>query len=154
MFGHQFYHSALRKYVIMFGNMFNDIDVVRYNNNVAVQSIRVPIAYGPAEKFLTRIAQDPSRGTNAAVQLPRMAFEITGFTYDPTRGLNRLTKNSAIGAPRRNWLSSPRRRPRALYLRAEVTRMGMRIGMDMKKRPLIKLQVRRCHLRERRRWSW
>jgi hypothetical protein len=98
MFGHQFYHSALRKYVIMFGNMFNDIDVVRYNNNVEVQTIRVPIAYGPAEKFLTRIAQDSSRGTNAAVQLPRMAFEITGFTYDPTRGLNRLTKNSAIGA--------------------------------------------------------
>ena len=98
MFGHQFYHGALRKYVIMFGNMFNDITLDRFDaNGNSVQSIRVPIAYGPAEKYLTRIAGDPGRDTKAAIQLPRMAFEITGFNYDATRKLNRLTKNVAIG---------------------------------------------------------
>jgi len=98
MFGHQFYHGALRKYVIMFGNMFNDITLDRFDENGnSVQSIRVPISYGPAEKYLTRIAGDPGRDTRAAIQLPRLAFEITGFNYASDRTLNRLTKNVSIG---------------------------------------------------------
>ena len=61
MFGSQFYNQSIRKYVVMFGNMFNDIVVQRLNNSgTVIQSIAVPIAYGPKEKFLVRISQDPT----------------------------------------------------------------------------------------------
>jgi hypothetical protein len=98
MFGYQYYHGILRKYVIMFGNMFNDIDVVRYNNaGSEVQSIRVPIAYGPKEKFLARLRTDPSLDRKVAIQLPRLAFEITDMSYAPERGLNKLGVSTGIG---------------------------------------------------------
>ena len=90
MFGQVDYHSAIRKYIIMFGNMFNDIDVVRFNNaGNAVQTIRVPIAYGPKEKFLARLRQDPDMAADVATTLPRLSFEITGFNYDPARQMNK-----------------------------------------------------------------
>jgi hypothetical protein len=97
MFGHSYYHGVLRKYVVMFGNMFNDIDIVRYNNaGVATQTLRVPIAYGPKEKFLARLRADPNLNRQVAVQLPRMSFEITSIAYAPNRGLNKLTRSVGI----------------------------------------------------------
>lgn len=99
MFGHSYYHGVIRKYIIMFGNMFNDIDVVRYNSSgVAQQTIRVPIAYGPKEKFLVRLRTDPNLNRDVAIQLPRLAFEVTDMAYAPTRALNKLQKNTAIGS--------------------------------------------------------
>ena len=82
MFGGYFYHGAIRKYIIMFGSMFNDIDVVRYDKQGnRVQGIRVPIAYGPKEKFLARLNQDPGLDRQVATQLPRMSFEVTDMAY-------------------------------------------------------------------------
>jgi hypothetical protein len=99
MFGHDFYHGSIRKYVIMFGNMFNDIDVVRYDKNgTPTQTLRVPIAYGPKEKFLARLRADANLDKEVAVQLPRLAFEVTSMDYAPTRALNKLQKNSAISS--------------------------------------------------------
>lgn len=99
MFGHQFDHGVLRKYVIMFGNMFNDITVSRKNNaGTEVQSIKVPIAYGPKENWLARMNADPQLDREVAIQLPRLGFEITQMSYSPTRTLNKLHKNIAIGA--------------------------------------------------------
>lgn len=98
MFGNgNYYHGILRKYVIMFGNMFNDIDVVRYDNSGnAIQTIRVPIAYGPREKFLTRLRTDPGLDREVAIQLPRLSFEMINIAYAPNRGLNKLTRNVGI----------------------------------------------------------
>lgn len=99
MFGNSYYHGAIRKYIIMFGNMFNDIDVTRYNNSgTATQTIRVPIAYGPKEKFLVRLRTDPNLDRDVAIQLPRLAFEITDMSYAPTRTVSKLQKNTAIGS--------------------------------------------------------
>ena len=99
MFGDHYYHGAIRKYIIMFGSMFNDIDIVRYDKNGnRVQGIRVPIAYGPKEKFLARLNQDPTFDKKVATQLPRMSFEITDMSYSPTRTLNKLQRNTAIGS--------------------------------------------------------
>ena len=93
MFGSQFYNQSIRKYVVMFGNMFNDIVVQRLNNSgTVIQSIAVPIAYGPKEKFLVRISQDPNLDREVALQLPRMGFEMTSLTYDPIRKLNSVGK--------------------------------------------------------------
>lgn len=97
MFGHQFYNQSLRKYIVMFGNMFNDMIVQRLDtNNNVVQSIAVPLAYSPKEKFLARLAADPDLTRPIAVQLPAMAFEITSMTYDGTRRLSSVTKNVAV----------------------------------------------------------
>ena len=97
MFGHTFYHEAIRKYIIMFGNMFNDIYISRKNNaGTRIQTIKVPIAYGPREKWLARLRGDPNLDREVAVQLPRLSFEITNMAYAPNRTLNRMQKNVAI----------------------------------------------------------
>jgi len=94
MFGHTYYHSIIRKYIIMFGTMFNDIDVQRFNTaGTRIQTLRVPIAYGPKEKFLVRLAQDPNFDRDVAIVLPRMSFEITSMNYNSTRKLPSTIKN-------------------------------------------------------------
>ena len=83
----------------MFGNMFNDIDVQRFNKaGEAVQTIRVPIAYGPKEKFLVRLRDDANLDKNVSVQLPRLSFEVTDMTYAPDRTLNKMQRNTNISA--------------------------------------------------------
>jgi hypothetical protein len=97
MFGSQFYHQSLRKYVVMFGNMFNDIVVRRYDsagNNIS--AIAVPLAYGPKEKFLVRITQDPRLDQQIAIQLPRLGFEMTTLNYDGTRRLQGVNRNIKV----------------------------------------------------------
>jgi len=94
MFGHTYYHSIIRKYIIMFGTMFNDIDVQRFNTaGERIQTLRIPIAYGPKEKFLVRLAQDPNFDRDVAIVLPRMSFEITSMNYNSTRKLPSTIKN-------------------------------------------------------------
>ena len=93
MLGQQFYHETMRKIVVSFGTLFNNIQIVRKNSTGAiVQSMKVPLAYGPQQKFLARLNADPALGAKVAVTLPRLGFEMTGITYDPTRKLNRVQK--------------------------------------------------------------
>lgn len=88
MFGNEFYHETIRRYVIVFGTMFNDMVVWRRNNaGTIIKRIKVPIAYGPRAKFLSRIQQDPNLTKPDAISLPRMSFQITGYNYDVTRKL-------------------------------------------------------------------
>lgn len=97
MFGSTYYHGVIRKYIIMFGTMFNDIDVQRFDKNGnRIQTLRVPIAYGPKEKFLVRLAADPNLDRDVAITLPRMSFEILDMAYNPTRKLPSTVKNAAI----------------------------------------------------------
>jgi len=106
MFGSQFYNQSLRKYIVMFGNMFNDVVVQRLNNSgTVIQSIGVPIAYGPKEKFLVRISQDPSLDREVALQLPRMSFETVSFAYDPTRRLQHTIKNARVSSSDSNRMN-------------------------------------------------
>lgn len=81
-----FYFSSIRKYVILFGTLFNNIKISRTDNTGKVTSLmKVPIGYGPKEKMLTRVIQDPNIDRQTAIQLPIMSFEITGFDYDGDR---------------------------------------------------------------------
>ena len=93
MLGQQFYHETMRKIVVSFGTLFNNIQIVRKNSTgTIVQSMKVPLAYGPQQKFLARLNADPALGAKVAVTLPRLGFEMTGITYDPNRKLNRVQK--------------------------------------------------------------
>lgn len=88
MFNNEFYHETIRRYVIVFGTMFNDMVVHRRNAAGAiVKRLKVPIAYGPRAKFLSRIKQDPTLTKPDAISLPRMSFQIVGYNYDPARKL-------------------------------------------------------------------
>ena len=93
MLGTQYYHETIRKVVVAFGTMFNNISLVRKDSDgKVVQSMKVPLAYGPRQKFLVRLAEDPDLTKQVAVTLPRIGFEINGLTYDSTRKLNRIQK--------------------------------------------------------------
>lgn len=97
MFGSQFYHQTLRRYVIMFGNMFNDIVVRRYNaNGVNVKAVAVPLSYAPREKFLVRTVADPNLNRPVAIQLPAMSFEMMSMTYDSNRRLSSHNRNVVV----------------------------------------------------------
>ena len=98
MFGKHFYHESLRKIVVSFGTIFNNITIQRTDSSDnVVQSLRVPLAYSPKEKFLTRLDQQPDLTQKEfAVTLPRMGFEITGLSYDGSRKLQRLGKYRAV----------------------------------------------------------
>ena len=83
-----YYHSLFRKYVIIFGTLFNNIRIERVNQSgVVTQTLKVPIAYGPREKYLARVTGNPDAIAVQAVQLPRMAFEVTNIAYAPDRKL-------------------------------------------------------------------
>lgn len=93
MFGHDFYHGTIRKYIIMFGNLFNELQVERYNETgTKVQTLNVPIAYGPKAKYIARITSDPDLNREISITLPRLAFELTGLNYAPARKLNTALK--------------------------------------------------------------
>ena len=89
----QFYHETVRSIIVGFGTLFNDIHVVRKNNSgVVTQSMKVPLAYGPKQKWLARLDQDAGLDSKVAITLPRLGFEIQNLTYDPARKLNRVQK--------------------------------------------------------------
>ena len=81
-----FYNEILRRTVIAFGTLFNDISIKHTNSSDQVVSVlKVPLAYGPTQKFLARLEQSPDLNKSTAISLPRMSFEFTGLTYDPSR---------------------------------------------------------------------
>ena len=94
MFGQYFYNESMRKMTVAFGQLFNNIVVKRKDSNGNItQSIKVPLAYAPKEKFLVRLDQQPSLDDREfAITLPRMGFEITGINYDSSRKLTRVQK--------------------------------------------------------------
>lgn len=89
-----FYHQLTRKAVILFGRLFDDLYLVRKNDQTGKETSRflVPIIYAPKEKMVTRILSDPDLLKSVGTILPRMSFEITGISYDSTRKQNSLLR--------------------------------------------------------------
>jgi len=86
MLGTYFYHEILRKTVIGFGTLFNNINIRHKDSSGTNFSVmKVPLAYGPMQKFLARIQQQPDLEREIAITLPRLSFEMQGIQYDPTR---------------------------------------------------------------------
>ena len=100
MFGEHFYHKQIRNTVIAFGTIFNNIHIKRLDSSGnPLQSLKVPLSYSPKEKFIARLDQQASlTGTDSsvAITLPRMAFDINGYSYDPTRKLNKNQKRGVV----------------------------------------------------------
>jgi hypothetical protein len=98
MLGTHFYHQTLRRLVIGFGTIFNNIVIQRKDSSGnIIQSIKVPLAYSPKEKFLARLEQQADLAERqVAITLPRMGFEIAGIAYDSSRKLQRVKKFRAV----------------------------------------------------------
>jgi len=96
MFGTHFYHATMRKSVAVFGTMFNNISVIRKDGSGGVlNQIKVPLAYGPKQKFLSRIDQHTMSDASMALRLPRMSFEITQLELDLNKKENKQNKITA-----------------------------------------------------------
>ena len=84
--GEYFYHGIFKKTVVAFGNLFNSIQIQKQNNDGATINVqKVPLAYGPMQKFLARLEQMSELDQPTQTTLPRMSFEMTSITYDGTR---------------------------------------------------------------------
>jgi len=95
-----FYWGTIRKCIIAFGNMFNNIEIDRTSSAGTVsKTIRVPLAYAPKQKFLARIDQLPNpEERNVEITLPRMSFELVKLEYDASRKLSMVQKNRATNS--------------------------------------------------------
>ena len=97
MLGQYFYNESIRKTIIAFGSLFNDISITRKDAAGAdVQTLKVPLAYGPKQKFIIRLEADPNLDMKVTITLPRIGFEISGLDYDPSRKLNRIMKKKLV----------------------------------------------------------
>jgi len=105
-----FYHEILRSTIVSFGSLFNDISIKHTDDSDNTTSvIKVPLAYGPTQKFLARLEQVPNLNKPVQISLPRMSFEFTGLTYDPSRKVT--TTQSFVSG-----LDSDGTKPRKTYM--------------------------------------
>ena len=107
MLGQQFYHESIRKVIVAFGTTFNNIQLVRKDNDGNIkQSMKVPLAYGPRQKWLVRLNEDADLSKTVAVTLPRIGFEIQTLSYDSSRKLNRVQKFKKVKGSNSNRLDT------------------------------------------------
>jgi len=98
MLGPHYYNEAIRKTVIAFGTLFNNIEIQKVDPTVGttLEVEKVPLAYGPKQKFLTRLEQNPDVTRKVAITLPRLYFELTGVEYDAQRKTSPIQKFRAV----------------------------------------------------------
>lgn len=129
----KFYHSTIRKSVIAFGNLFNNILIDRRNENGdVVQTLKVPLAYAPRQKFIARIQAEPNLPEeNFQVYLPRMGFEMLGIQYDAQRRVSLIQDNRAVSGSGssllRQYSPTPYNVSMALYIYAKNQDDGLQI---------------------------
>jgi hypothetical protein len=89
MLGTYYYHEIIRRTVIAFGTVFNEI-YIRHKDSSGdnISEMKVNLAYGPTQKFLAKLQQQPKLNKPVAITLPRMSFEMTSIQYDATRKAN------------------------------------------------------------------
>jgi hypothetical protein len=95
-----FYNRTIRKIVVAFGSMFNDIQLIRYSKDglTAHEITKVPLNYGAKEKYLVRINSDPTLTKSIATTVPRMSFDMDGLTYDSSRKQQTTLQNFGFGS--------------------------------------------------------
>jgi hypothetical protein len=98
MLGSHFYNEITRKNIIAFGTLFNNITLRKKNpaNGDVLEEEKVPLAYGPKQKFLARLEQNPEVGRKVAITLPRLYFEMTGIEYDASRKTSPIQKYKTV----------------------------------------------------------
>ena len=100
------YHKTIRKLVVAFGNLFNEIKLARYDaDGKEVEHFLVPLVYGGKEKYVSRLEGDPELDKKVQITLPIMSFEMNNMNYDAGRKLNTNFKNNAASGGASTTLS-------------------------------------------------
>ena len=111
MLGAYTYNKIIRKCVIGFGTLFNNIECRKENKDGSVYSrMKVPLAYGPRQKFLARLEQQADLNQKVAITVPRLSFEMTGISYDSARKLAPTTltlKSDTANAVKKQYTPVP-----------------------------------------------
>lgn len=129
-----YYHGIIRKSIVAFGRLFSDIYIDRKQGDsvtgTTIQRLQIPLAYAPKEKWLVRIEQDPTLENHTYVSLPRMSFEILGYTYDPSRKVNRMQQikcGDATGTVATMYTPVPYNIDLSLYILTKTQEDGLQI---------------------------
>ena len=101
MFGYTYYFGSIRKYIGLFGTLFNDIYIDRIDQSTGntLKRLLVPLSYGPKDRYLARIKENPDLLREVNQVLPRMTFEIKNVEYDSDRKLNTIGRNKYVIQP-------------------------------------------------------
>ena len=133
MLGNYFYHKIIRKTVTAFGTIFNNIQLKTYDEQGNfVKQEKVPLAYGPAQKFLTRLQQAPDIDRKFTITLPRISFEMTGISYDGSRKIpptqfNRALSDSTGSTNKKQYMPVPYNIDFELTIMSKVQDDGLQI---------------------------
>jgi hypothetical protein len=126
-----FYHQQLRRYLIAFASFFDNIQVARFDsNNDIIQRMVVPLEYGPKERWLARLVQDPDFTKGVSVVVPRMSFEMNNISYDSQRHQNALDNLNFTGTgpkPTRLYVGVPYTLQLSLDILVKIQSDGMQI---------------------------
>lgn len=101
MLGSHFYNQAIKKTVVGFGTLFNNIEIQKKDptSGNIIEAQKIPFSYGPRSKFLTRIEQDPDPNPGKPfenIMLPRMYFEMVNIAYDSSRKTSPVQKYKTV----------------------------------------------------------
>jgi len=94
MLGAPFTHDVIRKYVVAFGTLFNNIKLQRPGSS-DTQWVSVPLSYAAKEKWYSRLT-DPRIAQQIATSLPRLSYELSNLTYASDRKLNTLNRHVRV----------------------------------------------------------
>ena len=98
MLGSHFYNEVTRKSIIAFGTLFNNISIKKKDpsTGAVLEESKVPLAYGPRQKFLVRLEQMVSATRKVSITVPRLYFEMNSIDYDPQRKTSPIQKYKTI----------------------------------------------------------
>ena len=129
-----YYHGIIRNSIVAFGNLFSNIHIDRKSggsvDGTTEQRIRVPLAYAPKEKWITRIEQDPNLENHTYISLPRMSFEIIGYIYDPARKMNKMsqiTQGGGNNTAKKTFSPVPYTIDLSMYILSKTQEDGLQI---------------------------
>ena len=136
MLDQRYYWGTVRKSIVAFGNMFNNITIEKKGPNNTTYLQRVPLSYSPKQKFLARINQQPNVDKNSMqVILPRMGFEMVGIDYDPNRKISPIQQSrtlDGITVSNTQYAPTPYNLTVLLYIYARNQDEGLQIAITSK----------------------
>lgn len=131
MFNTPYYHGTIKKFITGFGALFSHVKIARADSAGTIQqTVNVPLAYAPKEKWAVRVDQDPELTNHIYSSIPRMGFEITGYSYDSTRMVNRnntIKKYTSTNAVKTMYAPVPYNLEISLYAQTKGTEDGLTI---------------------------
>lgn len=125
-----FYYGTIKKAIVAFGAMFSEMQIQRTNTDGTIaQTVNVPITYAGKEKWVVRMEGDPLLTNNTQTTLPRMSFEINGYSYDSTRKVNRMNvvSNTGTTTAKRQYSPVPYNVELSLYVLTKTTEDALTI---------------------------